>query len=225
MRGTTTNANGQNATGAGSKLSNDDHRHGLYALSPLALLVLTVICALAYYLFSQLQITSTEQSVFALLQITIQLPPNLTADQAIQYMNGNLSHYQTIAAAIGWGVQIALLMLSFPPDNALLSLHKKYNTTPSPSLAKSASTLAKVRKFLMVVLVGGDIATDFLYVVQGHTLFVMDGWMPKVTAGNAGVVLVGILYPAAICFITIFVGKYLFAFVDALFEQFQSASR
>ena len=107
------------ASSTTTTINEDDHRHGLYALSPLALLGLVLVSGGAWFIFSTLQVTSTEQSVFGLLQIGVQLPPNLTATQVMQYVNGQLDRYQTIAFAIGWGVQIALLMLSFPPDNAL----------------------------------------------------------------------------------------------------------
>lgn len=193
-------------------VSQDDHRHGMYALSPLALLVMSIVCALAYWIFSMLQITSTEQTIYGLLSVGVQLTPGLTGGQVFQYTKGTLDHNQVIAAAIGWGVQVALLMLSFPPDSALLRLHRKHNDQVAPSLAKQANAWGKARMFLMGVLIGGDILTDFLYVANGHSFVGLSGT-------TIGVLLVAIVYPTAICFVTVFVGKYLFAYIDALFGK------
>jgi hypothetical protein len=189
-----------------AKLEADDHRHGLIVTSPLACLVMLVVCATAYYFFSMLQITSTEQTVFALLQVNAQLVPSMTGAQVASYASGDLGRFQTIAAAIGYGVQIALLTLSFSPDATLLLMHQKYNGKSSASLSKHAGFLAKLRLFMLVVLIGGDILTDFWYVISGHSL-------------DGGVVLVGIIYPTAICFVTIYGGKYMFVFLDRLIDH------
>lgn len=203
-------------------IATDDHRHGLYANSPIALFVLFVICTAAFVIFSLLQITSTEQTVFDLMQIGIQLKPGLTGDQAAQLLNGTLGHNQTIASGIGWGVQIALLMLSMPPEHALAMMHRKYNQVISASLARHAERTAKARTIIMWVLIGGDILTDFYYVIQGQG-FSWDGWHPSFT-GSVGTLLVGLLYPTAVCFVTIFVGKYMFSYLDALIDVFRGTS-
>lgn len=197
-------------------LTVDDHRHGLYANSPIALLVLFLVCLSAFGIFSMLQITSTEQTVFDLLQIGIQIKPNMTGDQVAQIMNGTLGHNQTIADGIGWSVQIALLLLSMPPEHALAMMHRKYNTVASASLARHAEGMAKARQVLMWTLIGGDVITDFYYVIQGHG-FTWDGWHPSF-GGTAGVLLVGVIYPIGVCFVTIFVGKYMFSYLDALID-------
>jgi hypothetical protein len=168
----------------------------------------------------QLQITSTEQSVFGLLNLSTAVEPGATAQQLQQFMNGALDRNQTIADAIGWAVQIALLMMSFSPDAALQALHRRHNNGVSASLVRSASSIAKLRKWMMLILIGGDIITDFVYVAGGHNLVVMHGIFPSLADnGAAGVILVGILYPAAVCFVTIFVTKFLFVFLEALFEK------
>ncbi len=221
MRGTVNSTTSQQQ----APMSADDHRLGLHALSPMMLLCLVVVTAIAFWFFTQLQITSTEQSVFGLLQIGVQLQPGMTMHQVQEFMSGNLDRYNTIADAIGWGVQIALLMLSFPPDSALLSLHRKYNKVVSPSLVKAAAGTAKLRRWMMIILIGGDVVTDFVYVAQGHTLVTMNGWLPTLSSGSAaGVILVGILYPTAICFVTVFVAKYMFVFLEALFEKVRGMS-
>lgn len=225
-RSSATTAPRKAAATARNTIDANDHRHGLRALSPLALLVLVVVCGFAYIIFSLLQITSTEQAVYGLLQISQQLQPVMTAAQVQQMLAGDASTAQNISGAIGWGVQIALLMLSFPPETALMVMHRKYNShqkydTNSPSLTRSTDWLVKLRTFMMSVLIGGDILTDFLYVVGGHQLFSMNGWLPSVSGADAGVLVVGLVYPTAICFVTVFVGKYVFVFVDALFDRFR----
>lgn len=205
------------AAARGRTVSGDSHEFGLLALSPLALLCLAGVSAIAYYVFSQLQITSTEQTILTLLQYNVTLNPGMTAQQAIDMIHGSTDHYETIAGAIGWAVQIALLFMSFPPDTALLLMHRKHNTQMSPSLAEAAQTFVKIRNFLMIVLIGGDILTDMVYVANGHTLVVFNGWTPSLP--SIGLLIVAMIYPAAICFVTVFVGKYLFVFIGALVEK------
>lgn len=196
-------------------IAQDDHRHGLYALTPLALLMMSCVSAVAYWFFSTLQITSTEQTIYGLLSVSTQLTPSMTGAQVSRYMSGNLDHNQIIASAIGWGVQIALLMLSFPPDSALLRLHRKHNDIATPSLAIQANTFAKMRLFMMAFLIIGDVTTDFLFVFAGHSFAGLSGT-------SVGVLLVAFIYPTAICFITVFVGKYLFAYLDALIGKLRA---
>lgn len=203
----------------------DNHEHGLLALSPLALFCLVLVTGVAYYIFSQLQITSTEQSVFGLLQVGVQLNPGETVGQVTQFVNGSIDRYQTIAYAIGWAVQIALLIISFPPTSALLRMHRKYNVDASVSLTHSAASIAKLQRFLMFTLIGGDVITDFVYVINGHTLMSWSGFLPSVAGPSVGVLIVAVLYPIAICFVTIFVGKYLFVFIDGLVERLKDAGR
>lgn len=201
----------------GKTVHTDSHEHGLLALSPLALLFLVAVCGGAYYVFSQLQITSTEQAVLNMLQYNVQLNPSMTAQQAVDLIHGNLDRYATIAGAIGWGVQIALLFLSFPPDSALLVMHRMHNRAMSTSLVEAAVSYAKVRNYLMGTLIGGDILTDMVYVANGHTLLAFNGWLPTFPA--IGIAVIALVYPAAICFVTVFVGKYFFVFIGALVER------
>lgn len=198
-----------------STISPDDHNHGLYANSPVVLFVLFLLTGGVYALFSILQVTGTQQTVFDILQIGLQIKPGMTGSEVQQYLDGSLSHNQTIAAAIGWGVQVALVLFSFSPDHALANMHRKYNSTLSASLSNHAASLAKARSFLARCLIGGDIITDFYYVAQGH--IVMDGWHPSVV-GNVGVLIVGVVYAVAVIYITVFVGKYAFAYLDAFMD-------
>lgn len=223
MRQKGTARTSQNATTATA--DHQQHWHGLYGMTPIALLVMIVICSIALWVFTNLQITGTENSVYGLLQLSTTYPPNATAAQVAQFLNGQLSRNQTIADAIGWGVQIVLWTVTLSPDAALVLIHLKHNDTPQHHLARNAALLGKLRLILMWLLIGADILTDFVYVVQGHTLFVMDGWYPSIAgAAAAGTILAGLMYPAVIIFINVFVAKYLFAFIEALFSKLRAAA-
>src|SRR5437763_9491643 len=93
----------------------DHHAHGYLALSPLMLLGMTIVCAIAYYVFSQLQIGATEQAVLNILQSGLIITPGLTGRQITDFMYGRMNRDQTIADGIGWSVQIALTLIAFPP--------------------------------------------------------------------------------------------------------------
>src|SRR5258708_17639593 len=201
------------------------HWHGLYGMTPIALLVMVVICSVALWVFTNLQITGTENSVYGLLQLSTTYPPNATAAQVAQFLDGQLSRNQTIADAIAWGGQIVLWTVTLSPDAALVLVHLKHNDTPQHHLARNAALLGQLRLVLMWLLIGADVLTDFIYVVQGHTLFVMDGWHPSIAgAAAAGTILAGLMYPAVIIFINVFVAKYLFAFIEALFSKLRTAA-
>ncbi len=89
----------------------DHHAHGYLAMSPLMLLGMLIVCAVAYFVFSQLQIAATEQAVLNILQSGEYSQPGLTAEQVQQFMSGELDRYQTLADGIGWSVQIALTLI------------------------------------------------------------------------------------------------------------------
>ncbi|HEU5377539.1 MAG TPA: hypothetical protein VFV38_19120 [Ktedonobacteraceae bacterium] len=59
-------ANGGTATATATKTVNAEQPqnwHGLYAMTPIALLVMVLICAVALWIFTNLQITGTENSI------------------------------------------------------------------------------------------------------------------------------------------------------------------
>ena len=206
-----------------SSINASHHAHGLYALSPLALLGMLVVCALAFWWFMNSQLASTEQAVFGLLQQSVHVTPEMTQAQVSQILNGAaLEKNQQIATAIAWGVQIAILLLAFPPDVALMLMHRNSNIDPSPSMAVVAERYDKARRFLAWFLIGCEILTDFLFVVSGHELVAFHGILPNFSASGWGLILVGVLYPAALCFVTVFVGKYMIAFAHALFAKLRN---
>jgi hypothetical protein len=196
----------------------DHHAHGYLALSPLMLLMMIAICAVAYFVFSQLQIAATEQAVLNILQSGEVTQPGLTTEQIQQFMSGELDRYQTIADGIGWSVQLALTLIAFPPHSLLLSLHRRYNEQGT-SVSASATKYFKFRRFCSWALIGGDFTTDFLWVIANHTILTWTGYIPHITVQSAGVLMVGILYPVAICFVTIFVGRYMFVFLEGLINE------
>ena len=196
----------------------DHHAHGYLAMTPLMLLGMTIVCAIAYYAFSQLQIGATEQAVLNILQSGLTITPGLTGRQITDFMYGRMSRDQTIASGIGWSVQIALTLIAFPPNSLLLSVHRRYND-PGTSLTESATKYFKWRRFCTWALLGGDLLTDFFYVVQDHLSIVWNGLIPDVNVTSVGALIIGILYPLAICFVTIFVGRYMFIFLEGLIEE------
>src|SRR5438045_7662620 len=80
----------------------DHHAHGYLALSPLMLLGMTLVCAIAYFVFSQLQIGATEQAVLNIMQSGLTVTPGLTGRQIPDCMYGRMNRYETIIDAIGW---------------------------------------------------------------------------------------------------------------------------
>lgn len=209
---------------ATATVSADHPAHGLLAMSPLMLLFALVACAIAYWQFSQLQIASTEQTVLNMLAAGIQVTPGMTADQIKQFIQGEMNHDQTIAYGIGWSVQIALTLVSFSPTSSLVMLHRRFNTDPSVSLTQLATRYAKWQRFLSWTLIGGDILTDFLFVAENRMSIVWDELWPTIHGFSWGILLIGIIYPIGICFVTIFVGKYMFVFLDALIDRLKRAA-
>lgn len=203
------------------KLSADSHHMGHVSItqSPLVLVIMFLMCLVGFFVFSILQVTSTEQAILGLLQFNLPLNPGMTAAQLSNFIKGNLDKADQIANAIGWSVQFALLSLSLPPDSALLRVHKMHGKEMPASLVESAVKQAKLKKFMMSVLIGGDVITDFVYVVAGHTIVTFSGFMPNISGSGFGVMLVALLYPIAICFITIFAGKWMFVYLEALIEK------
>ncbi|MBA2681798.1 MAG: hypothetical protein H0U76_25810 [Ktedonobacteraceae bacterium] len=168
--------------------------------SPLWLLATAGICGLAWFIFSILQITSTEQAVFHLLQSTFTLKPGMTAQQLLDLQNGSMDQTNLEAAGIGWAVQIFMLLLSFPSEHYI------------------HPALGRLRRFVMIILVGGDIVTDGLYVLAGHQVFSGFGFAP----GGFGVLIVAVIYPIAICGVTVFCGLELAHRLDRLFSRLRS---
>jgi hypothetical protein len=168
--------------------------------SPLWLLATAAICGIAWFIFSILQITSTEQAVFHLLQSTFTIQPGMTAQQLLDMQNGSMDQTNLSAAGIGWAVQIFMLLLSFPSEHYI------------------HPTLGRARRFVMIILVGGDILTDALYVLNGHQVFSGIGFAP----GGFGVLIVALLYPIAICGVTVFCGMELAHRIDRLFTRLRS---
>ncbi len=168
--------------------------------SPLWLLATAAICGIAWFIFSILQITSTEQAVFHMLQSTFTIKPGMTAQQLLDLQNGSMDQTNLEAAGIGWAVQIFMLLLSFPSEHYI-----------HPALGRA-------RRFVMYILVGGDILTDGLYVLNGHQVF--NGF--SFASGGFGVLVVAILYPVAICGVTVFCGMELAHRVDRLFGRLRA---
>lgn len=170
--------------------------------SPLWLLATAGVCAFVWFVFCVLQITGTEQAVFGFLQSTITITPQMTAAQLLALQSASTDSNNMIAGAIGWAVQVFLLLASFPSEHY------------------TASHLARGRKFVMCVLIGADWLTDALYVLRGRSVF--DGFL-HFAPGGFGVLVIAVIYPIAVTGITIFCGIELAHRVDRLISRIRHA--
>ena len=170
--------------------------------SPLWLLMTAGVCAFVWFIFGVLQITGTEQAVFGFLQQTITVTPQMTAAQLLALQSASADSNNNIAGAIGWAVQVFLLLASFPSEHY------------------TASHLARGRKWVMIVLVGSDWLTDALYVLRGRSVF--DGFL-HLAPGGFGVLIVAILYPLAVTGVTVFCGIELAHRIDRLIHRIRHA--
>ncbi len=196
--GTTRRTRGSGATIVDSTLSSGGEAH----TSPLWLLATAGACGFVWFIFSVLQITGTEQAVFGFLQSTITITPQMTATQLLALQSASTDSDHMIAYAIGWAVQVFLLLASFPSEHY------------------TASHLARGRRWVMMILLGADWLTDAIYVLRGRTVF--DGFL-HFAPGGFGVMLIAVIYPLAVTGITIFCGIELAHRVDRLIGRIRHA--
>jgi hypothetical protein len=166
--------------------------------SPLWLLATAAIFAFFLFIFETIQITSTVQAVLNFLQTTLTVTPAMTAQDLLKMQQGSLGSSELIANAIGWSVQIFLLIASFPSEHYI------------------AWNLGQARRFMMYILIGADWLTDALYVLQGRTVF--DGFM-HFAPGAVGVLIIAIIFPIALTGVTVFCGIELAHRIDRLFHR------
>lgn len=171
--------------------------------SPLWLLITAVICGVIFFIFSTVQITGTQLAVFHLLQSGLTITPNMTAQQLLDIQNNHLSQDGLIAASIGWGVQVFMLIAAFPSEHYI------------------HFSLEKGRRFVMYILIGGDIATDILYVLNGRQVF--DGW--KISGSGLGILIVSALYAIAVTGVTVFCAMECAHRIDKLFGRLRTVTR
>jgi hypothetical protein len=208
------------STGSGNTVDSNSYVHGAIALTPLMLISLIIVFGIAFFIFSQIQITSTEQTVFDLLSAG-QTVTASTAQQVGQFLNQEkMDHNHLIANTIGWGVQIALFLLSLPVAQALMLVHRLHNSESSPSLAATAAKYNDMQTFCLRVLVGGDLLTDFYFVVRQHIIVTWPSLWPSVTGFDFGVLLVGFIYPTAIAFVTVFCGRLFLICLEAFIAKY-----
>lgn len=203
-----------------NQMSGDDHANGHVTMTPLMLLSGIVGFGVPFFIFSQIQITSTEQTIFDLLQVTVQAPTG-TAQQITQFLaSGQMDHNHLIANTIGWSVQVALFLLSIPVAQALLMIHRAHGEQSTASLQRTAQHYVKWQSFCVRVLVGGDVLTDFYFVVKQHIAITFNGALPVIVGFDFGVLLVGLIYPIAICFVTVFCGRFAIVCVEAFLTKY-----
>ena len=196
------------STSATTTLAADHHAHGFTAVVPIPMALSFIACAGAWIIFSQLQIASTEQAVLGLLQSGVQVTPGMIVPQVQAFKDGNLQHDSTIATAIAWAVQLQILIFSFPVHRMLLASHKRGSLPTSASITRSAISMAKAQKLLSMLLIGADVVTDALYVLSGKTIGTGNifGIIPLPSTAGWGILLISLVYPIAICSVTVFLG-------------------
>lgn len=153
--------------------------------SPLWLLATAGVAGLFWFIFFVIQITGTEQAVYSFLQTSVTVTPQETAGQLLQMQQGTQDANTLIADAIGWSVQLMLLVASFPAEHYI------------------AYHIGRARRYAMYLLIGTDWLTDSLYVLHGRTVF--DGFL-HFASGGLGILIVAIIYPIAITAVTVFAG-------------------
>jgi len=167
--------------------------------SPMWLLATLLFFGFLFFVGSLVQITGTEQAVYNLLQSNYIALPGMTAQQLWDIQHNSLNQIQLIATVIGWGVQAFMLMAAFPSEHFI---------TPG---------LARGRRFVMALLIGGDVLTDAVYVLSGHQIFNGFGFAP----GGFGIVIVALVYPIAVCGVTVYCGIELAHRADRLLSLFR----
>lgn len=202
----------------------DDHRTGQAAVHPFMDLILGIfVYGGAFVVFTILQITATQTVVFGLLQTGIHASPQMTGQQAIDFVNGSLDRSHQIATAISYGVQIAIVGLAFSSNHARQKAAKLYASGASPSVVKSARRMASFETFINIVLIGSDVLTDFLYVAAGYNIFAGTafGFVPIVS--NGGGLIVALMYPLAIISVTLYCGPKAVQHIDAGIRGFMGS--
>jgi hypothetical protein len=212
--------------GSTAATSADESSHGTYALSPLKIVIQLGVSGIFFIGASIFQTTGTEQSVLHNLLSTLQVTPMMIFQQTSNFLAGKLDFYQGIAFAIGFGVQFTLFMIAFPASSAYTILHRRYNPAPDGEMSEGATTIKKWQDIAMRVIIGGDLLTDVLYITNnenflnhGHQVFSMVLWIipwPNLDGANAGILVVGVLYAALLCFVNVVSVKMFVAYLEIL---------
>lgn len=171
---------------------------------PLWLLTTAGIFGIAWFIFSTIQITGTIQTVFMFLLSTITVTPGMTAQDLLKLQQGSLDSTELIANAIGWAVQIVLLIATFPSEHYI------------------TAHLGRFRRLVMWVLIGGDLLTDALYVLRGRTIFDAPFHLAP---GGLGIMIIALIYPVAVTAITVFCGVELAHRVDRLLSHLRDGMK
>ncbi len=175
--------------------------NGTEHTSPIWLLTTAAIAGLFWFIFFVIQITGTEQAVYAFLQTTITITPQETASQLLAMQQGSQDSTTLIADAIGWSVQLMLLVASFPSEHYI------------------AYHIGRARRFAMIILIGADWLTDALYVLHGRTVFA--GFL-QLSPGGIGILIIAIIYPIAITAVTVFAGVEFAHRIDKLVHRIRN---
>lgn len=205
----------------------DDHRHGWNADDGLVDLLCVLGYGAGWVFFTLQQMASTQDSVFGLLQSNVTIAPNETASEIQAAYNGTLDRNHLIGFAIALSVQLFLTTIAFPSTRALLLAHRKTKTPSSASTGNEAANMARWQKIVTRILISADIITDFYYAISGHNLFAGTflGFIPALSGSAIGVLLVGLIYPIAICGATIYFGNIAFKRLGSFVYRIRANTR
>lgn len=198
MAGERTSRRPRGTTTVEGSVSSGGNQH----TSPLWLLATAGVAGLFWFIFFVIQITSTEQAVYSFLQMSITVTPQETAGQLLAMQQGSQDSSAMIADAIGWSVQLMLLVASFPAEHYI------------------AYHIGRARRYAMYVLIGTDWLTDSLYALHGRTVF--DGFL-NFAPGGFGILVVAIIYPIAVTAVTVFAGVEFAHRIDRLISCIRGA--
>ncbi len=217
MAGDTANNNTAASPKVTTRLGADDHRQGMATQTPAELFAGLVFFGGAFIIFSLFHVSTTETAVFGALHLSTVVTPSMTAAQVMGMLSQSMDTDQMIASAIGWGVQIFLLMLAFPGQRYFYLAHKRYGTTAtSSSLSQHAMAMAKAKKGITIVLIGMEGITDFLYVLRGHSIFSGVGILGLPGLANPAGLIIALMLPIVTCGVAVFCGPEFFKRLDAL---------
>lgn len=198
------------------RLDADDHRQGMATQTPAELFVGMIFFGGAFIIFSLFHVSTTETAVFGALHLSTVVTPSMTAAQVMTMLSQSMDTDQMIASAIGWGVQIFLLMLAFPGQRYFYLAHKRYGSVAtSSSLSRHALTMAKAKQAITAILIVMEALTDFLYVLRGHSIFSGVGILGLPGLANPAGLIIALMLPIVTCGVAVFCGPEFFKRLDA----------
>lgn len=196
--------------------ASDDHRQGITAQSPIEYLAGVILFGGMFIAFSLIQAMSTRDAVLGFLQGHVAIPSGTSPLDVLKIVNNSYDHNMMIATAIAWSVQSVITWMSFPSDRAFLLAHRWHNFATTSSMSQTVELRSRMKTFLTWTLISLDVVTDMMFAAEGHTL--VSGFSMKIIPliSDPGALIVTLMFPIAVCTITIFSGPEAFRRLDGL---------